>query len=243
MARKRIKQYLMLLTVIGVVAVAASGSGTFASFSASVTNPGNTFASGTLFLHDTHGVTTCTSESATTGPNFNVNPGDGTNGDVCAVLFSNVDLGGGPVTANLDLNNAGSINASDVKFKVNNCTVGTNSANTGSAVTFGAAPTCGDLWLTVQQTQSDHSTNVFCAFGPGVLGTNCAAPANTATLATAAATQTLQMDNGSGSATTATLGAGSTKYYVLKINPGGVASTNQLQNRSISFDVQWTIDQ
>ncbi|HKB94874.1 MAG TPA: hypothetical protein VKC62_11655 [Gaiellaceae bacterium] len=243
MPRKRIKQYLMLLVVIGVVAVAASGGGTFASFSASATNAGNTFASGTLFLHDIHGATTCTSESATTGPNFNVNPGDGSNGDSCAVLFDNIDLGSGATTANLDLNNAGTIDASDVKFQVLNCSVGDNSANTGSSVTFGTAPSCGDLYLTIQETQSDHSTAAFCAFGPGALGTTCAAPDNTKTLATAGAVQTLKMDDGLGSATNASLDASATKYYVITIDPAGVGSTNQLQNRSISFDLQWTIDQ
>ena len=88
MSKKRMKQYLMLLCVIGLVSVAA-GSGTFASFSAQTTNPNNTFAAGTLYLHDTpNGGTTCTSESATTGPNFNVNPGDGTNGNNCSALFT-----------------------------------------------------------------------------------------------------------------------------------------------------------
>ena len=239
MSSTRIKQYLMLLTVLGVAAVAASGSGTFASFSASVTNPGNTFASGTLFLHDTDGTTTCTSESAS----LDVNPGDGSNGDSCAVLFDNVDLAAGVATANLDLANAGTVAASDIKFQVVDCSVGDNQADTGSSVTFGSAPTCGDLYLTVQETQSDHATNRFCASGPGVLSTACAAPANTKTLATAAALQTLQMNDGSGGAADATLAPGGTRYYVLKIDPAGVGSGNQLQNRSISFDLRWTIDQ
>jgi predicted ribosomally synthesized peptide with SipW-like signal peptide len=239
MSTTRFKQYLMLLAVLGVVAVAASGGGTFASFSASATNPGNTFASGTLFLHDTHGATTCTSESAS----LNVNPGNGSNGDSCAVLFDNVDMAGGAATASLDLANAGTIDASDIKFQVTNCAVGDNSANTASTATFGSAPTCGDFDVTVQETQSDHSTAVFCAFGPGVLGTTCAAPDNTKTLQTAASTQTLQMDNGSGSATNATLAASATRYYVITVDPAGVGSGNQLQNRSLSFDLQWTIDQ
>ena len=54
MSKKRFKQYLMLLTVVGLVAVAAGGgSGTFASFTAETTNAGNTFATGTLVLSNT----------------------------------------------------------------------------------------------------------------------------------------------------------------------------------------------
>jgi predicted ribosomally synthesized peptide with SipW-like signal peptide len=239
MSKKRMKQYLLLLAAIGVIAVVLGGSGTFATFNAQVTNPGNTFAAGTLFLHDTNGATTCTSESAS----LNVNPGDGTNGDSCAVLFDNVDLGGGAATADLALANAGTIDASDLQFSVDNCTVGDNSANTGSSVVFGSAPTCGDLYLTVQETQSDYSTNVFCAYGPGVLGTACAAPDNTATLGDPTSLTNLQMDNGSGSATNATLTASATRYYVITIDPAGVSNGNQLQNRAITFDLTWHIDQ
>src|SRR5439155_8436519 len=52
MSKKRVKQYLMLLTVIGLVSI-ASGSGTFATFSAETTNAGNTFSTGTIVLSNT----------------------------------------------------------------------------------------------------------------------------------------------------------------------------------------------
>ena len=243
MSRKRVKQYLMLLMALGVVAVVMTGSGTFAGFDAQVTNAGNTFVAGTLFLHDTNGATTCTSESAS----LNYNPGDGSNGDNCAVLFNGADLSGGPVTADLALENAGTIDASQLKFSVDNCTVGDNSANTGTTTTFGSAPTCGDLYITVQQTNSSYTTNVFCAYGPTTNNVDCDPPANTATLTTAAGPtlHALQMDNGSGSPTAADLphGAASTKYYVITVDPAGVASDNQLQNRSVSFDLTWNIAQ
>lgn len=111
MSRKRTKQYLMLLMVIGLVSVAAGGSGTFASFSAETTNAGNYFATGSLFLHNTHSGTTCTSESASTNLN------DGTNGDTCSTLFG-VTLGtsAAPTYATLTLKNTGTVNADGVKF-------------------------------------------------------------------------------------------------------------------------------
>lgn len=85
MSRKRIKQYLMLLLAIGVIAVVANGAGTFASFNAEVTNGGNTFATGSLVLNNTHGTTTCTSAFGT-GGSSNAN-GSGVD---CATLFNNV---------------------------------------------------------------------------------------------------------------------------------------------------------
>jgi predicted ribosomally synthesized peptide with SipW-like signal peptide len=112
MSKKRTKQYLMLLMVIGLVSVAAGGSGTFASFSAETTNSGNYFATGSLFLHNTHGATTCTSESASGNLN------NGTNGDTCSTLFTVNITDGNPTFASLALKNAGTVNADGVKFKL-----------------------------------------------------------------------------------------------------------------------------
>jgi len=81
MARKRVKQYLTLLMAIGVIAVVAGGSGTFASFNAEVANTGNTFATGSLILNDNGGTTTCTSS----GNSGNANNAS-TNG--CDTLFT-----------------------------------------------------------------------------------------------------------------------------------------------------------
>jgi predicted ribosomally synthesized peptide with SipW-like signal peptide len=86
MGRKRIKQYLMLLLAIGVIAVAASGGGTFASFSAEVTNANNVFATGSLILNNTHGTTTCTS-AINSGVSNNTNNLNSTGHD-CATLFN-----------------------------------------------------------------------------------------------------------------------------------------------------------
>jgi hypothetical protein len=95
MGRKRVKQYLMLLLAVGVIAVVASGSGTFASFNAEVTNGGNTFATGSLILNNTNGNTTCTSAFGTLGTaNTNASGVD------CATLFSNVTFSPVHATAN-----------------------------------------------------------------------------------------------------------------------------------------------
>ena len=130
MSRKRIKQYLMLLLAIGVIAVVASGSGTFASFTAETTNANNTFATGTLFLHNTKGATTCTSESGT----GNVQ----TTG--CSTLFSVTNLNSNtPSTADLTLTNAGSLDSANISFKAPGAQVCTDS--TVSIGTLGQSET------------------------------------------------------------------------------------------------------
>jgi predicted ribosomally synthesized peptide with SipW-like signal peptide len=110
---KKTKRYLMLLVAVGLIAVAAGGSGTFASFSAETANNGNYFATGTLFLHNFGGTTTCTSESDTSG-NANILAPTG-----CDVLFSvNPVTEGGDYPASLKLTNAGSINAQNIQFSL-----------------------------------------------------------------------------------------------------------------------------
>lgn len=134
MSRKRIKQYLMLLTVVGLIAVAANGSGTFASFSAETTNADNTFATGTLFLHNTaNGGTTCTSESS--GTNLQ------TSG--CSVLLTPaLSASGATRTATLALENAGSLSASDITlFSTNGCTASLATITTTSGTVSSGAQT------------------------------------------------------------------------------------------------------
>ena len=237
MSRTNLKRYLMLLAVIGLVAIASGGSGTFATFNAQVTNSGNTFASGTLLLHDTpNGGTTCTSESDTLN-----NQGS----DTCTVLFPSEDLSGGAQTANLDLHNSGTLDASSVKFEVSSCSVTANTGTTGSGVHFGTDPTCGDMYVTVQETGSNYSTPNYCAYGPTPLSTTCASPASTATLASAGSSfQTLKMTGG----VTATLNHNTDKYYVITVEPnpslGSSPTTNNvLQNRNVTFALTWQINQ
>lgn len=144
MSKKRTKQYLMLLMVIGLVSIAAGGGGgTFATFNAQVTNAGNYFATGSLFLHDTTSGTTCTSESAT----GNVNPGDGSNGDTCSSIFTVDATDAHAQYAQLTLKNAGSLDASDLKYAlVNACsTAKVYESNT----TLAADANAGDTSITV----------------------------------------------------------------------------------------------
>jgi predicted ribosomally synthesized peptide with SipW-like signal peptide len=246
MSRTNLKRYLMLLAVIGLVAIASGGgSGTFASFNAEVANNGNTFASGTLFLHETQsGQVNCNSESDTTNNSFS--------GTGCNVLFNATSLTNGVQTAHLALNNAGTIPAADTKFNVTSCAFTVNTSGpggTGSAVTFGSPPACSDMYLTLQETNSSYTTpgyDVYCAFGPSTsTQPDCDPPDNTKTLTTAAepSFQTL-LTTGAGPVTIA---PGDTRYYVISILPNPTLGTdnngNRLQNRKLTFGLTWHIDQ
>jgi predicted ribosomally synthesized peptide with SipW-like signal peptide len=229
---KKTKRYLMLLVAVGLIAVAAGGSGTFASFNAEVTNSNNTFASGTLFLHDTpnSSATVCKSED-----NLSNNTYSG-----CTFLF-NKDLSAGSQTATLALNNAGTISASALTFKVTGCGVADNSAVTHSTVVFGTPPTCGDMYMTIQETGSLYdvpTSDAYCAFGPSTTQPDCDAPDNTATLATPTGYTPLTAAGN----VPADLASGATRYYVIRITPT-VASDNSLQNRKVSFGLTWHIEQ
>jgi predicted ribosomally synthesized peptide with SipW-like signal peptide len=233
MSKKRIKQYLMLLTVIGLVSI-ASGSGTFASFSAQTTNSGNTFAAGTLFLHNlANGTTTCTSESQTTGPNFNIDPAG------CGVLFT-ADLSQGSTTAHLALSNAGSLDSTDLLAGVPTCAW---SKNNGASPTFISLPAdCSGVNVTIQETTtSSYAVDKYCAYGPSInAGVDCTTPDNTATLE---ALKTASQQLLTTAAASTTLTAAQTRYYVIKVDPSGVGTGNALQNLKLTFDMSWHIDQ
>lgn len=142
MSRKRLKQYLLLLLAIGVIAVAMSGGGTFAGFTAETANNGNTFLTGTLFLHNkVGGGTVCKSETGA----GNVNSG-------CDILFTvpSVTADGSTIySAHLALSNAGSLEASGISFSSPaGCTdtvptittLSTSAAQSATSVTVNALP-------------------------------------------------------------------------------------------------------
>lgn len=142
MSRKRIKQYLMLLTVVGLIAVAANGSGTFASFTAETTNAGNTFATGTLFLHNTVNGQTCTSESSVSSTST-----DNLQTSGCGTLFSvGADAANATEHADLTLTNAGSIDSPNITFTIPSCDPSVPTiATLTSAVTNSGDATGGSL--------------------------------------------------------------------------------------------------
>jgi predicted ribosomally synthesized peptide with SipW-like signal peptide len=123
MSRKHVKQYLMLLLAVGVIAVSLSGGGTFATFNAEVANPNNTFVTGTLYLHQTKSGT-CTSESAQSNSNLNNNSAGGVHlGDACDILFSGVSSTGYQQIG-LDMKDAGTLDGDGLRISLGNTSNG-----------------------------------------------------------------------------------------------------------------------
>ena len=198
MSKKRFKQYLMLLTVVGLVAIAAGGgSGTFASFTAETTNAGNTFSTGTLVLSNTvNGGTACLSTNGgATDTNINA---------TCDKVFTvSVKKPGDTYLADqIDIKNVGSLNPSDLTFAASACAdsdaVGENYHGTGSL--------CGALDVYVQEwTSNSYATPSHCWYGGG-----------TATTCAFSNSDTLSTINGASPITlTGALPAGSDRYFTV----------------------------
>lgn len=149
MSRKHVKQYLMLLLAVGVIAVSLSGGGTFATFNAQVANRSNTFVTGTLYLHETK-TGTCTSESASSNSNLNTS---GVHlGDACDVLFSGVNSSGYGLVK-LTMKNAGTLDGDGLHlafgdgatdgFTYNGCVSSTDWEQVGSVAATNGFTTSG----------------------------------------------------------------------------------------------------
>lgn len=219
MSRKRLKQYLMLLLAIGVIAIAASGGGTFASFSAQTANSGNTFATGTLVLQNTASATTCLS---TGGGNTNSN----VNGACAKAINVNLQEPGQSTTGTVDLKNVGSLNGSTLTFTPSACTP----SDVGTETYHGTGDPCGVLDVYVQEVDGSNNP-ISCLYGGG-----------TATTCAFSDTKTLTALAASGAASLGALNAGATRHFVVGLELQSGAG-NQYQGRQASFDMTWNLGQ
>ncbi|MGH3008903.1 MAG: hypothetical protein ACRDLM_05780 [Gaiellaceae bacterium] len=157
MSRKHVKQYLMLLLAVGVIAVSLSGAGTFATFNAEVANTNNTFATGTLYLHQTASGT-CTSESSSSNSNLNTS---GVHlGDACDILFSGVSSSGYQQIG-LDMKDAGTLDGDGLRISLGNTSNGF--AQTGCVST-----------VDYESVGAVAASNGFTTISPGGLQTSVA---------------------------------------------------------------------
>lgn len=225
MSKKRVKQYLMLLTVIGLVSI-ASGSGTFASFSAETTNAGNTFATGTIVLSNTvnAGSACLSTGGGTTDTNINAS---------CTALFNSTvkKPGDSYVADQLDLKNVGSLAATTLKLSSSSC-VTTDAAG---QTYHGTGDLCPLLDVYVQEwTSNTYSTPLTCWYGGAVVANTCDFSDNTKTLTALNTASPLTLTGG--------MGAGSDRYFTIgiKLDP---TATNTVQGRSATADLTWHIDQ
>jgi predicted ribosomally synthesized peptide with SipW-like signal peptide len=228
-----IRRLLISLLVLGGLG-AVVRTGTFATFTAQVTNPGNTFATGTLVLGNTkQGGTECLS---TGGGNTNTNQ----NTSCDQLLNLTVQKPGQSGSANLTVKNEGSLPASVFGLFSTACT---DSNATGQSYSGTGSP-CGAVQLYIQQwSDSGFSTPLACLYG-GSSGSTCNFSDSTKTLATFASTY-----NSSGSALTIKgdgtnngLAAGASSYFTIAVQLPSTAD-NTLQGRQASIDFNWYVTQ
>jgi hypothetical protein len=223
------KVLLSLGVVAGIGALA--GAGTFATFTAQTTNPTNTFADGTLVLSNKVGTgTACLS---TGGLTTDVNA----NGS-CDTAFSlSVKAPGDSSTANLTLQNKGSLAASVLKVFSAACTdadaAGENYHGTGSP--------CGVVQFYVQQySDSAFSTPSACLYG-GATGVTCDF-SDTAKTLTAFVTAFPDVANGLSAGSLAAAGGADTTWIKVGVKLPSTAG-NTYQGRSASLALNWHITQ
>ena len=240
------KKYLMLLAAIGLIATVAGGAGTFASFTAEVTQSGNTFETGSLVLSE---------KSNTANACFSSDGANNVN-SACDAIFANdenlFNAGDGQLTGHLTLANTGSISPAALTWYAPKLgltglfspsgsvcqSVGYTPDNTVDTdhVFHGSGNLCTALQLQIQETDSTFAplTGSGCVFpsDAALCGTNFAGPATLPASGVAI-----------GNITNTT-----PRYFLIKLKFPGSATDktgvdNQYQALKSYFDLTWHIEQ
>jgi hypothetical protein len=223
------KVLLSLGVVAGIGALA--GAGTFATFTAQTSNPNNTFADGTLVLSNTVG--TATACLSTGGGNTDTNA----NG-LCDTAFSlSVKAPGDSSTADITLENMGSLPASALKAFSGSCTDGDANGETY----HGSGSACGKVQIYVQQYSDAFSTPSACLYG-GATGATCNFSDATKTLTTFV-TAYPNVGSGLSAGALTAAGGGSPKAWVRVGVKLPANADNSYQGRSASLALNWHITQ
>jgi spore coat-associated protein N len=222
----KLRKILFAVAAFGGAATAV-GAGTFASFSASTTNGGSTFATGTLVLsNQKNAATACLS---TGGGSTDTNAG------TCDALFTTaLAKPGDSGFVDVTLKNEGSINGATLTaYKNAACT----NANSGSF--NGTGDLCANLQVYVQEYTSaanrtaNTTTGGTCVYGGG-----------TASACAFDATKTLGAFPASGTPLTLAGGltAGASRYLRVYLQFPSTAD-NTFQGRQASFGFTWAMAQ
>ena len=221
-----------VLASVAVVAVfgALAGAGTFATFTAQTSNPTNTFANGTLVLSNT--VNAGSACLSTGGGNTNTNA----NGS-CDTAFSlSVKAPGDSSTANLTLENMGSLAASALKVFSGSCT----DADAAGESYHGTGSPCGVVQIYIQQYSDAFTTPSACLYG-GASGATCDF-SDTAKTLTAFVTAHPNLAGGLSAGSLAASGGADTTWIRVGVKLPSTAD-NSYQGRAASLALNWHITQ
>ena len=217
------QKVLMSVGTLGVAAAVTAG-GSFATFNAQTTNPGNTFATGTLVMSNT--VNSGTACLSTGGGGITTNAAN------CDTLFNlTVKKPGDSATANLTLKNEGSVDASLLKSFATGCTNGDAS---GEAY-HGTGTPCSAVQLYIQQTDSSFTTMTACLYGGTTVANTCDFSNSSKTLGDFASNYS-NSTNGLGIGYGLT--AGSSDYFVVGVKLPSTAD-NTYQGRQATVGLTW----
>jgi predicted ribosomally synthesized peptide with SipW-like signal peptide len=231
-AKKRFtsKTYLKWLIAVGVLAVIGGGAGTFATFNATTTNAGNTFATGSLVLSNTVGASTCLS---TGGGNTDTN----TNSVGCGTVFNSTiskpgDIAGGNVT----LTNSGTLPASALTLTKSACSTVDNPTETF----HGTGDLCAALNFYVQEWNDSARTSPYkCWYGGGTATTCDPTFATSPTSLAGFGTSPVDISAGPGAtAFTANGGAADTRYFTVAVELP-IGADNSYQGRQGQINLSW----
>jgi hypothetical protein len=224
---KKKKLVLSAFVLVGMFAIV--GAGTFATFNAQASNPGNVFADGTIVLGNKVGSgTTCLSTGAGTVTDTNNNAS-------CSQLWNlTVRKPGDTGSANVTISNQGSLNASSLQVFTAACT----NADVATETYHGTGLPCGKIALTIQQySDSGFTTPSACVYGGGT-ATTCAFD-TTKTLGTFQSSYNATSNGlviGSG------LASGASAYFKVSVQLPSTAD-NTFQGRQATADFTWYIAQ
>ena len=223
-----------VLLSIGVVAAigALAGAGTFATFTAQTTNPSNTFADGTLVLSNT--VNSGTACLSTGGGTTDTN----SNGSCDTVFSLSVKAPGDSGTADITLENKGSLAASVLKAFSAACTP----ADSGGETYHGTGNPCGVIQLYIQQYSDAFTTPSACLYG-GAAGAACNFSDTAKTLTDFVSTYP-DAANGLSAGSLAASNGGNTDTTWVRVGVKLLATANNTyQGRSASLALNWHITQ
>ena len=226
-----------LLTVFLVsLTGSAFGAGTFATFSASTTNAGSTFATGTIVLsNQKNAETACIS----TGADTVIGNDDTDNAFGCSSLFSvNLRKPGDTATVDLTLQNVGTLNATTLQaFRSAVCTSGTAAGSTYT----GSADMCANTRILVEEYDDAARTDIdYCWYG-GSIGDEVSCTSSGAhTLGSFSTAYTAA--GGGTSLGLGAINAAETRYFRITLLIDSAAG-NSVQGRQATFGFTWRIDQ
>ena len=232
------RKLLLALLLVGNMTTHL-GAGTFASFSATTTNPGSTFSTGTIVLSNTVGSgTTCFSTGPGTTTDTNANA-------ACdALLPATVQQPGAFIHSQLTLKNEGSVAGT-----LSGVGVSCQTTDVADEITpfHGTGDLCGDLLVQIQEFTGPSfgvlSVAPSCVW-PVKPAESCAALGDFTTLdelVTATATTPLVVAD-------PTVGAGESRYlrvaiWWIDLGPAWNHVHNQFMGRQADFDIRWDLVQ